>query len=50
MLDNVIPSEELIFNILTLNHKDRFDVNDIHDNMNYKQKIFENVTNPGFQR
>lgn len=50
MHDNVIPSEELIFNILTLNHMDRFDVTDIHDNMNYKQKIFENVTNPGFQR
>jgi len=42
---NVIPSEELIFNIMTLNYKDRFDVTDIHDNMNYKQKIFENVSN-----
>jgi hypothetical protein len=41
---NVIPSEELIFNIMTLNYKDKFDVTDIHDNMNYKQKIFENVS------
>lgn len=41
--NNVIPTEELIFNIMTLNYPEKFDVTDIHDNMNYKQKIFENV-------
>lgn len=46
---NVVPSEELIFNILTLNYKEKFDVTDIHDNMNYKQKIFENVSDNSIQ-
>jgi len=40
---NVIPTEELILNIMHVSHKDKFDINFIDSMSSYKQSVFNNV-------
>jgi hypothetical protein len=44
---NVIPTEELIFNIMYVIYKDKFDYNFVDNASTYKQTIFDNVFKTG---